>query len=1057
MLPPFQGNQRHGWLVTLLITPAAVEDFSVSMKQRPSMYGHSVRFLAIPWPKSWLCLALIALVLHNAFPFASVRADEPMPFPEPFNTQDAKDQPVPPAELVAKMQVPPGFQVTLFAAEPQVQQPVAITTDGRGRLWVCEMYTYAESKVNFATQLRDRIVILEDGDGDGKSDKRTVFWDGGVRLTAAAVGNGGVWALCAPYLYFIPDANGDDVPDGPPIVKLDGWNDSAVRHNIVNGLTLGPDGWLYGRHGILATSSVGPPGTPASRRARINCGIWRYHPVQESFEVVCHGTTNPWGFDFDQHGEMFFINTVIGHFWHVIPGAHYRRMYGEHFNPRVYSVIEQHADHFHWDTTEAWSDIRKGVTESTKKAGGGHAHSGLMIYQGDNWPAEYRGDVFAINLHGLRINRDRLERDGSGYVAKHAEDFLFANNPWFRGIDLLTGNDGAVYVADWADVGECHENDGVHRSSGRIYKVAYGKPARPAIANVDRASSEQLAGLMSHANDWYPRQARRVLQERAAAKHDLTTAHALLNQQLATATSIEHQLRALWALHVSGGLGDDRLHALSTHTSESVRSWVVRLLGDDGRFEPRDIVLLERLAAADPSPRVRLHIASALSRLPLERRLGVATALAGHSADASDHNLPLMIWYGIEAAVPEFPASSVALARSSRIPLLRQYVVRLLSERLDTHPAPIESLLSAATEAPDASLANDVLVGLSEGLRGWRRAPQPRAWPAFAARAARTEEAAIRDRLRELGALFGDGLALDQLRQIALDPNAGGESRRAALRAIIEGRPDDLAAFLKRLAGDRNMLGAAARGLGVLGDPETPKMLLDRWSQLSAEDQRAAVETLVARPAYAAALLDAVANKRLPPSEISAWHARQIRGLNDPRLNERLRELWGEVRETSEDRAKQLEQLRSQLAPERLAKADLDQGRAVFEKVCGNCHALFGKGNAIGPDLTGANRGNLQYLLENIVDPSASVAADFRTSTVVLTDGRVVTGVVSNPTPRTIAVQTATEKLTLPAADVEQVKPTNQSLMPEGLFNTLSADQVRDLIAFLMLRAPGQR
>lgn len=1003
------------------------------------------------WITLWACL------LHSAFQTPVLRGEEPAAFPQPFDTQDAKDRLVAPAQLAANMQVPPGFRVTLFAAEPQVQQPVAITSDGRGRLWVCEMYTYAESKVNFATQLRDRIVILEDVDGDGKSDKRTVFWDGAVRLTAAAVGNGGVWALCAPYLYFIPDANGDDVPDGPPIVKLDGWNDNAVRHNIVNGLTLGPDGWLYGRHGILATSAVGPPGTPASRRARLNCGIWRYHPVRETFEVVCHGTTNPWGFDFDKHGEMFFINTVIGHFWHVIPGAHYRRMYGEHFNPRVYSVIEQHADHFHWDTTEAWSDIRKGVTESTSKAGGGHAHSGLMIYQGDNWPAEYRGDVFAINLHGLRVNRDRLERHGSGYVAKHADDFLLANNPWFRGIDLLCGNDGAVYIADWSDVGECHENDGVHRSSGRIYKVAYGQPGKPSIANVDQASAEQLAGLMTHANDWYPRQARRVLQERAAARRDLSAAHAVLDKQLAAATVIEHQLRALWALHVSGGLTDDRLHQLAAHQSQYVRSWVVRLLGDDGQYQPRDIELFERLAAADPAPLVRLHIASALSRLPVERRLAIATGLASHSSDATDHNLPLMIWYGIEAAVSEYPGPSVALARSSRIPLLRQYITRLLSEQLDTRPAPIEALLTAATEARDESLARDVLTGLSEGLRGWRRAPQPKTWPAFAARLSSVDDPALRDRLRELGAVFGDGLALDQLRQIVFDATASGESRRAALRAIIESRPDDLAAVLKKLAGDRAMLGAAARGLGVIGDPDAAKILLERWPQLSAEDQRAGVETLVSRPAYAAALLDAVSQKRLAPGEISAWHARQIRGLNDPRLNERLRELWGEIRETSADRAKQLEQLRGQLVPERLAKADLDQGRAVFEKVCANCHALFGKGQAIGPDLTGANRGNLHYLLENVVDPSASVAADFRTSTVVLADGRVLNGVVSHPTPRTVAVQTATEKLTLPAAEVEQIKPTNQSLMPEGLFNTLTADQVRDLIAFLMLRAPGPR
>ena len=279
-----------------------------------------------------------------------------------------------------------------------------------------------------------------------------------------------MWALCAPELLFIPDANRDDVPDGKPVVVLDGWDASAVRHNIVNGLKWGPDGWLYGRHGILATSLVGKPGASASQRVPINCGIWRYHPTREVFEAVAHGTTNAWGFDYDDHGEMFFINTVIGHLWHVVPGAHYRRMYGTDFNPHLYQLIEQTADHFHWDTGETWSDIRKGVSPTTDKAGGGHAHSGLMIYLGGNWPDRYRNTVFTVNLHGRRLNNDRLERFEAGYVGKHEPDLLQSDDPWFRGIDLIYGPDGGVYIADWTDVGECHENDGVHRTSGRIYQ-----------------------------------------------------------------------------------------------------------------------------------------------------------------------------------------------------------------------------------------------------------------------------------------------------------------------------------------------------------------------------------------------------------------------------------------------------------------------------------------------------------------------------------------------------------------------------------------------------------
>lgn len=353
--------------------------------------------------------------------------------PAPKNTQEITTPLLTPQEALAQMKVPVGFRVELFAHEPDVQQPISITTDERGRLWVAECYTYAESKVNFDATQKDRIVVLEDSDGDGRSDKRTVFASGLDKLTSVEVGFGGVWALAAPNLLFFPDKDRDDKPDGPPVVVLDGWDGNAVRHNIVNGLKWGPDGWLYGRHGILATSVVGAPGASESQRTKINCGVWRYHPTRKVFEAVAHGTTNPWGFDFDQHGEMFLINTVIGHLWHVVPNSHWRRMYGTHFNPYLFGIMEQTADHFHWDTKEAWSDIRKlGVTDSTSAAGGGHAHSGLMIYQGDNWPKQYQGKAFTVNLHGRRLNCDRLERYKAGFTAKHEPDFLSTGDPWFR-------------------------------------------------------------------------------------------------------------------------------------------------------------------------------------------------------------------------------------------------------------------------------------------------------------------------------------------------------------------------------------------------------------------------------------------------------------------------------------------------------------------------------------------------------------------------------------------------------------------------------------------------
>src|SRR5690606_7991084 len=254
--------------------------------------------------------------------------------------------------------------------------------------------------------------------------------------------SGGAWALCAPQLLFIPDADGDLVPDGEPIVMLDGFEAETIGHNIVNGLKWGPDGWLYGRHGITATSQVGPPGTPKEDRVSLNCSIWRYHPATHRVEVYCHGGTNPWGLDWNEDGQLFYTNTVIGHLWHAIPGAYYERMFGAHLNPYAYELIGHTADHYHWDRgNEKWSDIRQGISDKTSDLGGGHAHMGCLIYQGGAWPQAYHGKLFTCNLHGRRINMEILEREGNGYVGRHGQDFLHMQDPWFRGLDLITGPD----------------------------------------------------------------------------------------------------------------------------------------------------------------------------------------------------------------------------------------------------------------------------------------------------------------------------------------------------------------------------------------------------------------------------------------------------------------------------------------------------------------------------------------------------------------------------------------------------------------------------------------
>src|SRR5262249_54465688 len=147
---------------------------------------------------------------------------------------------------------------------------------------------------------------------------------------------------------------------------------------------------------------------------------------------------------------------------------------------------------------------------------GGHAHVGAMVYLGDNWPDEYRGGLFTCNLHGNRVNHDLLERRGSGYVARHGKDFLFANDPWFRGLAIHQGPDRGVFASDWTDTGECHNYQVAHRTTGRIYKVTYGK-VTPVHVDLARLTDAELIERQLHKNDWHVRHARRLLQERAAA------------------------------------------------------------------------------------------------------------------------------------------------------------------------------------------------------------------------------------------------------------------------------------------------------------------------------------------------------------------------------------------------------------------------------------------------------------------------------------------------------------------------------------------------------------
>ena len=586
----------------------------------------------------------------------------------------ASDAPLPPREAPAHMTLPPGFSVSLFAGEPDVVQPIAMTFDDRGRLWVAECLSYPTWQVDFSKPGDDRVVVFED-DGSGHFANRKVVLDHVPNLTSIEVGMGGIWMLSLPRLVFVPLA--DDKPAGPEQVLLDGWASVAAQHNVVNQLHWGPDGWLWGCHGITSTSRVGKPGAPDDQRTLMHCGVWRYHPTRQVFERVMSGTTNPWGLDWDDYGQAFITNCVIKHLWHAIPGAHTQRMagHGVDEDPYAYDLMESCADHIHWAGGD-WTTARGGADHS--EAGGGHAHVGAMVYLGDNWPDAYRNSIFMCNLHGNRINNDLLEHRGSGYVGRHGRDFLLANDPWFRGISILYGPDGGVFVSDWTDTGECHNHQAVDRTNGRIYKVVYGAPPKVSV-NLAGKSDAELVALQLHKNDWFVRHARLLLQERGVAGKLAPETRPALLKILKENPDPARQLRALWALHVTGGAGDDLLGELLNRPHEYVRAWAIRLAVEDRQPSQQLVSRFEQLSRDDPSPVVRLALASALQRMPVAQRWTIAEGLIGHGEDATDQNLPLMDWYGMEQLAPSDPKRAAELILKSKIPVIREYLARQIA------------------------------------------------------------------------------------------------------------------------------------------------------------------------------------------------------------------------------------------------------------------------------------------------------------------------------------------------------------------------------------------
>ena len=952
------------------------------------------------------------------------------------------------AEEAAKaMKLPPGFTVKAFAAEPDVTQPIAMTIDERGRVWVAEAHSYPVRVPE--EEAKDRILIFEDIDNDGKFDKKTVFAEKLNLVSGLEVGFGGVWVGAAPELLFIPDGDRDDKPDGPATVLLDGWGYQDT-HETLNSFIWGPDGWLYGCHGVFTHSKVGKPGTPEDERVKINAGIWRFHPTRHQFEVFAEGTSNPWGVDFNDMGQSFLTCCVIPHLFHVVQGGRFQRQAGQHFNEHTYADIQTIARHRHWVGNQ-WNEADRAKSD---QQGGGHAHAGAMIYLGQRWPKEYYNQLFMNNIHGARLNLDLLTPSGSGYVGDGAPDFCLTNDRWSQILYLRSGPDGNVFLIDWYDANQCHHgNTGGHdRSNGRIFKICYEDPRAdpkdwvPNDFDLAKSTDQELIDLQASKNDWWARTARRILQERAAAG-TLATADIgkTVDQQL-SGKSEQVQLRALWTLHVLGVLDEGRLRQSMEHASEYERAWAIQFACELG--SPTDKILEDMavMARADKSPVVRLYLASALQRLPLEKRWDILVGLLSHAEDASDHNLPLMLWYAAEPLADVDAVRALEIVADGNIEQVLEFMVRRVASK--GTPEALAAATQTLSFAREADSARSMLVGLQAGLRGRRQAPMPEGWAETTKKLAGLSQPVLDDLVWQLSVTFGDKAAIDRMRTLLADDKTPLDQRKEYIATLLAAKDAGLLPLLQQFLTKRPLRAEGLRGLAAFEDPETPKRILDLYPQLTAEEKRDALNTLASRPAYALPLMKAVAEKQIAATDITADLARQLRNLKNEEIDTLVTEHWGLLRDSPEEKAKLIAEYKALFEKRPRRQPDPVLGRAVFAKVCAQCHTLFNAGAKVGPELTGSNRKNLEYLLSNVLDPSAVLGKDYR-PTIIAAGGRTLTGLIKSRDANSVTLVTANETVVVPQSEIEDERISEKSMMPDDLLKPLKEHEVRSLVAYL--------
>jgi putative membrane-bound dehydrogenase-like protein len=974
------------------------------------------------------------------------------------SARERKDAALPAAEALRSLEVENGFDVQLFAAEPDVVDPVAMDIDEDGRVFVVEMPGYP-----LDTSPSGRVKLLEDTNGDGRPDRSSVFADGLVMPTGVMRWKKGILVTAAPDLLYFEDRDRDGRAEVREVV-VTGFASSNPQHTVNNPI-YGLDNWIHLAHEGPATAIVfakefGDEGGPLRFPARpdvppvvVGDSAVRLRP--DAHRIEARSGNTQFGHSFDEWGRYFTLDNA-NHGRHEVIAARYLRR-----NPDLLlsSAMQHMSDH--GDAAKVFPANPNPRVEMLTEHGEMTSACGLTVYLGGLFaPAFHRAVFVAEPVHNL-VHRDVLRDAGASFTASRAtqgREFLASTDGWFRPVNFHVGPDGALYVVDyyrksiehpeWAARDAAHSPDLYFgRGQGRIYRVTpAGRGAFVRFPRLGAASDDELVAQLSHANAWWRRTAQRLLVDRA---NEAATA---LLARLAREGPSLGRLHALWTLDGLGRLETSLIEAALGAPEPGLRENAIRLAEENPERLAALTAALQRLAD-DPDPKVRYQLSCALGSLRSPEARGLRRKLLlsdlddpwMHSAALSADSAEALAWFDAAPAdtapiPPAFfkRAAAVVGARGRRAEVRRllQQVAQL-GDRTQTERG-------AAT-----------LEGLADGIRARRASGKALAGSALDLLAlARSGAASIRGGALALLEVAGlpDGSASNQAlaaaARTARDASAEPASRADALRLLGLGPapPIDLLDALLDPNEPEEVARAAARTLGRVKGEDVGRRLLARWRTMSPAVRGEAADALQRDPARLPLLMDALEKREVQGWTLNFGQKRRLLMHRDPALRERARLVLAAA---PAERARVLAGYEAALRLD----GDATRGLQVFQAACARCHRRDGQGADVGPDLGTVRNRPVSVLLVDILDPSRAIAQGYEAWVVQTRSGETHEGVLAAQTQTSVTLRReGVPDVVIARAAIERMNAANLSAMPADLENQISVAQMADLLRYLTAR-----